>query len=60
MMEYEKLYETLTPALRRWCNQAASGAAEDDRYLVRQRPPGRRTSITPSSPPTMTRRLRRS
>lgn len=37
MMEYEKLYETLTPALRRWCDQAAAGAAEDDRYLVGQK-----------------------
>lgn len=37
MMEYEKLYETLTPALRQWCDWAASGAAEDDRYLVQQK-----------------------
>ncbi len=36
-MEYEKTYEALPTALRQWCDRAASGAAEDDRYLVRQK-----------------------
>ncbi len=37
MMEYEKTYEALPAALRQWCDRAASGAAEDDRYLVQQK-----------------------
>ncbi|MCD7919453.1 MAG: hypothetical protein LUG45_05170 [Clostridiales bacterium] len=36
-MEYEKTYEALPTALRQWCDRAASGAAEDDRYLVQQK-----------------------